>query len=134
MPGANIHDTREPAALPPGYPACRRIHLLGSWTVTLIAAAHCVVTAFAFSAWSERAVWFLGAGLGVLLVGTLNLVHIGLDPCRMPTARFVVAVNWVYLVFGVAVLVAVPQPQAIALVMALSAQAIASRVTLPGPL
>ena len=133
MPDQDVHSTLEQEALTPGYPTWRRLHLVASWTVTVIGLAHCVVTAFAYDSWTERAVWFLGAGLGVLVVGTMNLVHIGLDPCRMPTTRFVRAVNWVYLVFGVAALIAVPQPQAIALVAALGLQAIVSRVTLPGP-
>lgn len=133
MSADNFHATLEQGALPPGYPIWRRLHLVASWMVTVIGLAHCVVTAFAYDAWTERAVWFLGAGLGVLLVGTMNLVHIGLGPCRMPTTRFVRAVNWVYFVFGAAVLVAVPQPQAITLVVALGLQAVVSRVTLPGP-
>ncbi len=132
MPEEFVHATLEQEALPPAYATWRRIHLLASWTVTLIGIAHCVVTAFAFGAWTDRAVWFLGAGLGVLLVGALNLVHIGLGPCRMPTTRFVRAANWMYLVFGAAALIAVPEPQAIVLVAALGVQAIASRVTLPG--
>lgn len=133
MPEVDVHDTLDDEALPPGYPTWRRLHLLASWTVTGVGLAHCAVTVFAFHAWNERAVWFLGAGLGVLLVGTVNLAHIGLGPCRMPTTRFVRAANWAYLVFGAAALLAVPQPQAFALVLALGLQAIASRVTLPGP-
>jgi hypothetical protein len=133
MPEEDSHATLEQEALPPGYPTWRRLHLFASWAVTAIGLAHCVVTAFAFGAWTDGAVWFLGAGLGVLFVGTLNLAHIGLGPCRMPTTRFVRAVNWVFLVFGVAALLAVPEPQAIALVAALGLQAIASRVTMPGP-
>jgi hypothetical protein len=133
MPEEHAHPGREEIILPPAYPPWRRLHLLASWVVTAIGIAHCVMTAFAFRAWNDRAVWFLGAGLGVLLVGTLNLAHIGLGPCRMPTARFVRAANWGFFVFGAAALFAVPQPQAIALVVALGVQAIAGRVTLPGP-
>lgn len=132
-PKAGNHDTFEHEALPPGYPTWRRLHLLASWSVTVVGLAHCVVTVFAFRAWNQRAVWFLGAGLGVLLLGALNLAHIGLGPCRMPTTRFVRAANWAYLAFGAAALFAVPQPQAFALVLALGLQAIASRATLPGP-
>jgi hypothetical protein len=133
MPEDNSHATVEPESLPPGYRAWRRIHLLASWSVTAIGLAHSVVTAFAFDAWTAGAVWFLGAGIGVLAVGTLNLAHIGLVPCRMPTAKFVRVVNSVYFIFGVAALVAVQEPQAIALVAALGIQAVASRVTMPGP-
>lgn len=127
------HGTLEQEALPPGFRTWRRVHLVASWAVTVIGLAHGVVTAFAFPTWNEAAVWFLGAGLGVLLVGTMNLAHIGLGPCRMPTTQFVRAVNWTFLAFGIAALIAVPQPQAFALVLALGVQAVASRVTLPGP-
>jgi len=53
--------------------------------------------------------------------------------CRMPTTRLVRIANGILVVFGVAAVVAVPQPQAIVLVAALAVQAVASRVTLPGP-
>jgi hypothetical protein len=124
-------DSEEP--LPAGYPGWRRVHVLASWMVAGVGAAHCVVTAFAFRTWSPDTVWFLGAGLGVLLVGLLNLVHIGVGPCHMPTVRFVRLANLVFAVFSVAALLAVPEPQTVVLVVALAAQVWAGRVTMPGP-
>jgi hypothetical protein len=115
----------------PRYAAWRRLHLAASWTVTAIGIVHCAFTVFAFESWSADAVWFLGAGLGVALVGFLNLVHIGIEPCRMPTTRFVRAANWLFVLFGITALFAVPQPQAFVLVAGLAVQAIASRVTMP---
>jgi hypothetical protein len=125
--------TLEQEVLPPGYPTWRRAHLFASWTVAVVGLAHCVVTALVFRAWDESAVWFLGTGIGVLFVGTLNLAHIGLGPCRMPTTQFVRIANWTFVAFGAAAVVAVPQPQAVVLVATLAVQAVASRVTLPGP-
>jgi len=129
----DAHGLDVDAPLPTGYPGWRRVHLLASWLVVGVGLAHCLVTAFAFRAWSPNAAWFLGAGLGVLLVGLLNLVHVGHSPCRMPTTRFVRLVNVAFAVFGVAVMFAVPEPQAVVLVVALGAQVQAGRITIPGP-
>jgi hypothetical protein len=114
------------------FAAWRRIHFVASGLVTLIAVAHVGLTLPLYRRWSADAVWFFGAGLGVLIVGLLNLTHIGVEPCKRPTARFVRITNWVYAVFGLATLVAVPEPQAYALVAALVAQAVVARRTLPG--
>jgi hypothetical protein len=119
--------------LPEGYPGWRRMHLLASWLVTGIGLAHLGVAAFTFDGWTARATWFVGAGLGVLVVGAMNLAHIGLGPCRMPTVRFVRIVNAIYAIFGIAALLAVPEPQAVVLVVALAAQVVAGRATMPGP-
>jgi hypothetical protein len=128
-----MHDSSHDPASPSGYAGWRRLHLSASWIVTAIGITHCVMTAFAFRTWSADSVWFLGAGLAVVLIGLLNLVHIGIQPCRMPTVRFVRAANWVFTVFGASALLAVPEPQAIALVTGLMVQSLASRVTMPGP-
>jgi len=119
--------------LPRGYAAWRRVHIVAGCVVSLLGIAHCLLALLQFQRWDPEAVWFLGAGLGVLFVGTLNLVHIGLAPCRMPTVRFVRVVNAIYGAFGVAALVAVPEPHVMVLVGALLVQVIAGRVTLPGP-
>lgn len=119
--------------LPEGYAGWRRVHLLASWICTGVGLAHLGVAAFSFDSWTARAVWFVGAGLGVLVVGTLNLAHIGLGPCRMPTVAFVRAVNAVYALFGAAAVFAVSEPPAVVLVVVLIAQVIAGRRTLPGP-
>jgi hypothetical protein len=119
--------------LPAGYPGWRRVHLLASWIVTGVGVAHLAVAALSYDAWTARALWFVGAGLGVLVVGAMNLAHIGLGPCRMPTVRLVRIINGTYAVFGVAALIAVPEPQAVVLAVALGAQVVAGRATLPGP-
>jgi hypothetical protein len=111
----------------------RRIHFVASWLVTLIAIAHIGLTAPLYRGWSADAAWFLGAGLGVLVVGLLNLTHVGVEPCQRPTARFVRVTNWAYALFGLAALVAVPEPQAYVLVAALLVQAVVALKTLPGP-
>ncbi len=129
-------DTQDPPAdtpIPAPYPGWRRLHLLASWLVVAIAIAHTIVAALTFRTWSPDAVWFLGTGLAILLIGTMNLTHIGLEPCRMPTVRFVRAANILFALFGLASLLAVPEPQTVVLVIALVAQVLAGRITLPGP-
>lgn len=115
------------------YAHWRRLHLTASVGLGLLAAAHCVYTTFVFATWTPDAVWFLGTGLGLLLLAALNVSHIGEEPCRLPTTRPVRGANWVFLVFGGAAALAVPEPQAYVIVACLAAQALASRRTLPGP-
>ena len=83
--------------------------------------------------WVPEAVWFLGTGLGLLLLALMNLAHVGLGPCPQPTAVAVRYVNWFFVAFGVAAVVAVPEPQAYVVLAALLGQALAGTRTLTGP-
>lgn len=83
--------------------------------------------------WGPDALWFLGAGMGLLTVATLNQAHAGVSPCRMPTTRLVRAVNWCYACFAAVALTAAPELHTWFLMLALVLQAIASQRTLPGP-
>lgn len=118
---------------PGTYAVVRRIHISASTVLTLIAALHCALTWSFYPAWTADAAWFLGTGLLLLLVGALNLSHVGVEPCEMPTTRLVRVANWGVLVFGLAAAWAVPEPQAFAVVLCLATQAALSRWTLPGP-
>ena len=111
----------------------RLIHRLASGTVSLIALAHCAVTPLVYSRLSPNAVWFLGAGLGLLLLGVLNWAHIGVEPCRMNTAPVIRWANVVFLAFSLVVLGAVREPQAWAVFVGVLGQAVAGWFTLPGP-
>ena len=113
------------------YPYLRRIHIGTSALICIISIAHLAVTFWMYPALSPDAVWFFGAGLGIFLTA-LNLAHIGVEPCRQPTARFVRLANVVYALLGVISLRAVPEPQAFALAALLMAQALISHWTLPG--
>ena len=115
------------------FPAWRRIHRISSSIVGLIALVHCAVTFVFYKEWSPDAVWFFGTGVGLVSIAVMNIAHVGLEPCRQPTA---VAIRWLDFIFvglGLAALVAVPEPQAALIVLGLVGQAIASLVTLPGP-
>ena len=89
-----------------------------------------VLTSQIYNGWSPDALWFLLAGLGLALLALMNWAHVGLEPCSLPTAVAVKWANWVYAAVGVAALIAVPQPHAFVLVVALTAQALASQYTL----
>lgn len=117
---------------PLGYAICRRIHLGATFLLCLLAAVLSALTIPLYRRWSPEAVWFLGTGLGLLLLGLLNWSHIGLGPWQQQTARFVRWANWVFVLFGVGALVAVPMPQSFAIV-AVVAQAVTAHWTLPGP-
>lgn len=118
---------------PNNYRSWRRVHLGSSALLAVLALAHATFSFVAYASWSADAVWFLGTGLGLLLLSTLNLSHIGVEPCPQPTTRLVRIANWVFLAFGVAAVVAVPMPQAFGVLAGLLGQAIAASRTLPGP-
>ena len=116
-----------------GYQTARTIHLVVSWIIAAIALVHVGLAVPIYREWSPDAVWFVGTGIGLLVLAALNLAHIGVEPCHMPTVRFVRAVNWLYAFFALVTLLAVPEPQAVALAFLLVVQAIVASRTLPGP-
>jgi hypothetical protein len=109
------------------------MHLVASWILAGLALVHSSLTPMLYHEWNPDAVWFLGTGLGLLFLAGSNLAHVGLEPCRQPTAPFVRWANVVFLAFGAAALIAVPEPQAAVIFVALAAQAIAGWATLKGP-
>lgn len=111
----------------------RRIHRISSGTVGVIALVHCAVTFVFYNEWSPEAVWFFGTGVGLLSIAVMNIAHVGLEPCRQATAVAIRWLDYVFVALGLAALVAVPEPQAVLIVLGLVGQAIASFVTLPGP-
>jgi len=133
MPDA--HHAAHPVAESPVDPAFarwRRAHRAASYVLAVLALIHSALTATLYASWSANAVWFLGTGLGLLLLSGMNLAHVGLGPCTLPTARAVRAANWVFVAFGVGAFLAVPEPQAAIIVAALALQAGASQRTLRG--
>lgn len=118
---------------PGRYSRWRLVHLLSSGTLCLLALIHSALTPVFYRGWPPNAVWFLGTGLGLLLLGGSNVAHVGIEPCRQPTARLVRWANWVFLLFGVGAVLAVPEPQAYLVLAGLAGQAVAGLHTLPGP-
>lgn len=116
-----------------GFSAWRRVHRVSSGLVGVIALVHCAVTFVFYDHWSPNAVWFFGTGVGMLSIAIMNFAHVGLEPCRQPTAPVLRWLDCLFVGLGLAALVAVPEPQAILVVVGLVGQAIASFVTLPGP-
>jgi hypothetical protein len=114
------------------YPAWRRIHRTSSFVVAFVALVHIAVTFMMYDEWSPDAVWFLGTGVGLLCMAVMNIAHVGVEPCALPTAPVVRWLNWVLVALGVAAIVAVPEPQAMVIVLGLVGQAVAGVVTLKG--
>ena len=111
----------------------RRVHRVSSGTVALVALIHCTMTIMIYGEWSPDAVWFLGTGIGLLAIAVMNIAHVGLEPCRLPTAPAVRWLNWLFVGLGCAALYAIREPQALVIVAGLLGQAIASQATLSGP-
>lgn len=109
----------------------RRLHRGSSWLLAIVALGHSALTFRLGVGWAPEAVWFLGTGLGLLLLALMNLAHVGLGPCPQPTAVAVRYVNWLFVAFGVAAVVAVPEPQAYLVLAALVGQALAGTRTPP---
>lgn len=111
----------------------RRVHRGASATIAITALLHVLLTTQLYERWSADALWFLATGLGLLLLAVVNWAHVGLEPCNQPTAPVVLWANLVYVLLGVAALLAVPQPQTVVLAVGLLVQAVAGRATLRGP-
>ncbi len=111
----------------------RTVHLIAAILLGLLAIVHAGLTFVVFPTWSPDSVWFLGTGLGLLLLAVFNLTHIGIEPCRHRSVRLIRYANWPFLMFGIAAATAIPEPQAFVIVACLAAQAVAGLVTLPGP-
>lgn len=118
--------------MPNNYHNWRRAHLVASYVLGLIALVHIALT-WQLYEWSPDAVWFLGTGMAMLLLAALNLTHVGVEPCHMPTTKLIRISNWIFFGFGIAAAWAVSEPQAYAIVVSLAVQAIAAHTTLPGP-
>jgi hypothetical protein len=114
------------------YSRWRRVHLAASWTVVLFAVLHASLTPVIYDEWSPDAVWFLGTGIGLLIAAAFNLAHIGIEPCTQPTAKLVRWTNYLVVAFGIAAILAVPEPQTFVVLLALVLQAVACRFTLGG--
>ena len=115
------------------FPTWRWIHRTSSGLVALVSLVHIAVTFVMYDEWSPDAVWFFGTGVGLLSIAVMNIAHVGLEPCRQPTASVLRWLNWVFVVVGAGATYAIREPQALAIVLGLVGQAIASTVTLPGP-
>lgn len=115
------------------FAAWRILHRGAAGFIGAMGLLHSAATVVSFDAWGPDAVWFLGTGLSLTFLAVMNWAHVGLEPCRMPTAPVVRYSNVVYAVFGLAAIVALPQLHALVLTGALLAQALAGFFTLTGP-
>ena len=133
MPTQKIGSIVPESQVPVGFPGWRGVHLAVAAILSCLAVIHSALTVRLYEAWSADAVWLLGTGLGLPLLGLLNRSHVGVEPCQERSARFVRSANWGFTVFGIGALIAVPAPEAFVIAGALVAQAVAAHWTLPGP-
>lgn len=112
------------------FTTARPIHRAATAVVGGMGIVHSALTAVFYTGWTPNALWFLGAGLGLVLLAVMNWAHVGLEPCRLPTAVAVKWANVVYGMFAVAAAFAIPEPHALLLVAALVVQAIVGFWTL----
>ena len=108
----------------------RLIHRTSTAVLALFALLHCGLTFFLYDQWSPDALWFLGTGLGLLLLAVSNWAHVGLEPCRLPTAPVVKWGNMLFALFAIAAVIAVPEPQAYLILASIVVQAVAGTRTL----
>jgi len=57
------------------------IHKISSWIILVLGVGHTIATPFFYSGFTENALLFAGAGLGLVFLGLLNLEFI-----RNPTS------------------------------------------------
>ena len=79
------------------FEGARRLHRAASATIAALALVHTAVfTVRLDPIWSSDAVWFMGTGLGLVLLAVLNWAHVGVEPCDMPTAAVVRWANFAF--------------------------------------
>lgn len=129
----NQSSTHHDEIIPPRFRFWRRVHRGSSFTLGIFGLVHSMFTSVGYSTWDPDPLWFLGTGLGLLLLAVMNIVHIGIMPCTQPTAPAVRWSNWGFLVFGVSAVFAVPQAHTFMIVLVLFIQAMAGESTLRVP-
>ncbi len=81
-----------------------------AWALVLLGCAHMGFTGMAYRSWTLGAAWFLGTGLGFLVLGFLNLVATRESP--KSAAWYCLVADLLGLVYGIAIVPLVAQPQA----------------------
>ena len=109
------------------------LHLVASAALALLAVVHIALAIPLHDGWNPAAVWCAGTGLGLCVLAGINLAYVGVEPCQQPTTKALRIANYLMAGFGVAAVVAVPEPQAAVVLAALLGQAVAAPRTLPGP-
>jgi hypothetical protein len=100
----------------------RRAHTICAYLVITLGLVHVALTGHACGAWvSPRALFFVGSGLGIVLLGFTNLVF--LRAVNEPLVRALCrASNVVGVAFFTLGAIALPQPQVFALLALVLAQ------------
>ena len=77
--------------------------LVVAWLLLILAAIHCALTPKAYPQFGLPAIWFLGAGLFMMLVAAINLLRIGNAGVAAGVRALSVVSNLVLLAFVVAI-------------------------------
>ncbi|MBA4047562.1 MAG: hypothetical protein C0476_03365 [Sphingomonas sp.] len=77
----------------------------------LLGAVHIALTPLAYAAWTVEALWFLGAGLAIVVAAAANLVE--LQSTGLRSRLLVAAVNFAMTGFFAAAWLVLPEPQVV---------------------
>lgn len=78
-----------------------RMYLVVGWGILLLGAVHMLAAAWIFAGFTPRALWFVGAGLGMVLLGALNLLNRTYGSRAAGLKRVCVAANVAMTIFGI---------------------------------
>ena len=90
----------------------RKLHQASAWLLVALGVVHTSLTPVFYDEFSADPMWFAGTGLAMSLIGILNITlsrSAGDD--RLVTMLCHIA-NIIFTLFGLAIVLAVPQPQA----------------------
>jgi hypothetical protein len=80
----------------------RNVQRSAGWVIGLISLVHLLVTFADYDELSLRAIWFVGSGFALLLIGGLNIITAGLDDSSFSSLRALRALTLVANACGVA--------------------------------
>ena len=106
-----------------------RVHQISSAAVVALALVHIGVVPIVFRRWTPGISWFIGTGLGLLLLGALNIA-LRREPSSFGGTGVCRLANFVALAYATAAVIASPEVQGVVAVIALAGQALSARVVL----
>ena len=90
----------------------KKLHRASAWLLVVLGVIHTSLTPMFYDEFSAEPMWFAGAGLAMSLIGILNVAlsrSVGDDRLVSTLCR---TANLIFALFGLAIVRAVPQPQA----------------------
>jgi hypothetical protein len=90
----------------------KKLYKISSYLLILLGLIHIAFTPVFEPTFSPSAVWFAGAGLSLVFLGLLNLIAIQAKKYSIFSACLIA--NLISIIYGLLIIIAVPQPQAFA--------------------